>query len=181
MVPLSCQVAPNALTIWALRLIPKNVVKLYIIAEESARLGSVRVCKLIRIGREETRKPERGPSGLGCVSWDALAGCASRDAVAQWLLRGPARRPSRGRVGSRGDPSDDQVSSVVDFAIPLLRRGSGAFIATVIGYPFLNPLSSLLLTIPLHLTIIVCGPCGEACLSLSDVDLAHLTCVSSAV
>ncbi|RWW06498.1 hypothetical protein GW17_00030169 [Ensete ventricosum] len=57
-----------------------------------------------------------------------------------------------GRVGSRRDPSDGQVSLVVDFAIPLLRRGAGAFIATVTGYPYLNPLSSLLLTIPLLLT-----------------------------
>ncbi|RWW39660.1 hypothetical protein BHE74_00054995, partial [Ensete ventricosum] len=57
-----------------------------------------------------------------------------------------------GRVGSRRDPSDGQVSLVVDFAIPLLRRGARAFIATVTGYPYLNPLSSLLLTIPLHLT-----------------------------
>ncbi|RZS21651.1 hypothetical protein BHM03_00054314 [Ensete ventricosum] len=58
-----------------------------------------------------------------------------------------------GRVGSRRDPSDGQVSLVVDFAIPLLRRGAGAFIATVTGYPYLNPLSYLLLTISLHLTM----------------------------
>ncbi|RWW53131.1 hypothetical protein BHE74_00040404, partial [Ensete ventricosum] len=58
-----------------------------------------------------------------------------------------------GQVGSRRDPSDGQVSFVVDFVIPSLRRGAGAFIATVTGYPYLNPLSSLLLTIPLHLTM----------------------------
>ncbi|RRT40177.1 hypothetical protein B296_00035152 [Ensete ventricosum] len=63
----------------------------------------------------------------------------------------PARRSSR--VGSRRDPSDGQVSSVVDFATPLLRGGAWAFIATVMGYLYLNPLSSLLLTIPLHLTM----------------------------
>ncbi|RZS18982.1 hypothetical protein BHM03_00051321 [Ensete ventricosum] len=57
-----------------------------------------------------------------------------------------------GRVGSRRNPSDGQVSLVVDFAIPLLRRDAGAFIATVTGYPYLNHLSSLLLTIPLLLT-----------------------------
>ncbi|RWW44677.1 hypothetical protein BHE74_00049535, partial [Ensete ventricosum] len=57
-----------------------------------------------------------------------------------------------GRVGSRRDPSGGQVSLVVDFAAPLLRRGAGAFIATVIGYPYLNPLYSLLLIILLHLT-----------------------------
>ncbi|RWW46515.1 hypothetical protein BHE74_00047556 [Ensete ventricosum] len=57
-----------------------------------------------------------------------------------------------GRVGSRRDPSDGQVSLVVDFAIPLFRRGAGAFIATVTGYSYLNLLSSLLLTISLLLT-----------------------------
>ncbi|RRT45935.1 hypothetical protein B296_00037983, partial [Ensete ventricosum] len=62
----------------------------------------------------------------------------------------PVRRS--GRVGSQRDPSDDQVSLVVDFAIPPLRRGAWAFIAIVIGYPYLKPLSSLLLIIPLHLT-----------------------------
>ncbi|RZR71726.1 hypothetical protein BHM03_00006861 [Ensete ventricosum] len=63
----------------------------------------------------------------------------------------PVRRS--GRVGSRRDPSDDQVSLVVDFAIPPLRRGAGAFIAIVMGYPYLKPLSSLLLTISLYLTM----------------------------
>ncbi|RWV98920.1 hypothetical protein GW17_00038204 [Ensete ventricosum] len=58
-----------------------------------------------------------------------------------------------GRVGSWRDPFDGQVSSLVDFAIPLLRRGAETFIATVTGYPYLNPLSSLLLTILLHLTM----------------------------
>ncbi|RWV84493.1 hypothetical protein GW17_00053789 [Ensete ventricosum] len=60
---------------------------------------------------------------------------------------------THGRVGSRRDPFDGQVSSVVDFAIPLLRRGARAFIVRVTGYPYLNLLSSLLLTIPLHLTM----------------------------
>ncbi|RZS24579.1 hypothetical protein BHM03_00057663 [Ensete ventricosum] len=57
-----------------------------------------------------------------------------------------------GQVGSRRDPFNGQVSFVVDFAIPPLRRGVGAFIAMVTGYPYLKLLSSLLLTIPLHLT-----------------------------
>ncbi|RZS26968.1 hypothetical protein BHM03_00060392 [Ensete ventricosum] len=57
------------------------------------------------------------------------------------------------QLGSRCDPSDGQVSFVVDFTIPSLRRGAGAFITTVTGYPYLNLLSSLLLTIPLHLTM----------------------------
>ncbi|RWV96340.1 hypothetical protein GW17_00040965 [Ensete ventricosum] len=59
----------------------------------------------------------------------------------------------KGPVGSRHDPFDGQVSSVIDFTIPLLHRGAGAFIAIVTGYSYLNPLSSLLLTIPLHLTM----------------------------
>ncbi|RRT74165.1 hypothetical protein B296_00012486 [Ensete ventricosum] len=58
-----------------------------------------------------------------------------------------------GRVGSRRDPSDGQVSYVVDFTIPLLRRGALAFIAIITRYLYPNPLSSLLLTIPLHLTM----------------------------
>ncbi|RWW83254.1 hypothetical protein BHE74_00008252 [Ensete ventricosum] len=57
-----------------------------------------------------------------------------------------------GQVKSRRDPSDGQVSFVVDFTIPGLRRGVWAFIAIVTGYPYLKLLSSLLLTIPLHLT-----------------------------
>ncbi|RWV94588.1 hypothetical protein GW17_00042867 [Ensete ventricosum] len=74
-----------------------------------------------------------------------------------------------GQVGSRRDPSDSQVNFVVDFTIPLLRRGVGAFIATVTGYPYLNPLSSLLLTISLHLTmpfvvlVVRCAPAAERC------------------
>ncbi|RZS17620.1 hypothetical protein BHM03_00049787, partial [Ensete ventricosum] len=58
-----------------------------------------------------------------------------------------------GRVGSRRDPSDGQVSLAIDFAISLLRRGAGAFIVRVTGSPYLSPLSSFLLTIPLHLTM----------------------------
>ncbi|RZR78219.1 hypothetical protein BHM03_00003495 [Ensete ventricosum] len=59
----------------------------------------------------------------------------------------------KGQVGSRRGPSDGQVSSVVDFAIPPLRRGAGAFIATVTRYPYMNLLSSLLLIISLYLTM----------------------------
>ncbi|RRT60929.1 hypothetical protein B296_00016901 [Ensete ventricosum] len=59
----------------------------------------------------------------------------------------------KGPVGSRHDPFDGQVSSVIDFTIPLLHRGAGAFITIVTGYSYLNPLSSLLLIIPLHLTM----------------------------
>ncbi|RZR76159.1 hypothetical protein BHM03_00000786 [Ensete ventricosum] len=53
----------------------------------------------------------------------------------------PARRS--GRVGSRRDPSDGQVSSVVGFVIPLPRRGAGAFIVSDVGYSYLVTLLSL--------------------------------------
>ncbi|RWW33896.1 hypothetical protein GW17_00001363 [Ensete ventricosum] len=53
----------------------------------------------------------------------------------------------------RSGPSDGQVSSVVYFTIPPLRGGAGAFIVTVTRYPYLNSLSSLLLTVPLLLTM----------------------------
>ncbi|RWW54483.1 hypothetical protein BHE74_00038932 [Ensete ventricosum] len=65
---------------------------------------------------------------------------------------GSYRKVRSGRVGSRRDPSDGQVSLVVDFAIPLLCRGARAFIATVTGYLYLNLLPSSLLTKLLHLT-----------------------------
>ncbi|RWW85877.1 hypothetical protein BHE74_00005418 [Ensete ventricosum] len=50
-----------------------SVVGLYAVAEESARLGSARMRKLIRVDREETRKFEIGPPSLGCASRDAPA------------------------------------------------------------------------------------------------------------
>ncbi|RZR98537.1 hypothetical protein BHM03_00027905, partial [Ensete ventricosum] len=58
----------------------------------------------------------------------------------------PARRS--GRVGSRRDPSDGQVSSVVDFLIPLPRRGAGTFIVSAVGYLYLVTLLSLWPTMP---------------------------------
>ncbi|RRT60621.1 hypothetical protein B296_00003505 [Ensete ventricosum] len=90
----------------------------------------------------EARLGRSTASGGAQVGWTCLS--SGRSPI-------PTRRS--GRVGSRRDPSDGQVSSVVDFAIPLLRRGVWAFITTVTGYSYLNPLSSLLLTIPLHLTM----------------------------
>ncbi|RZR91237.1 hypothetical protein BHM03_00019328 [Ensete ventricosum] len=55
----------------------------------------------------------------------------------------PAKRS--GRVSSRRDPSDDQVSFVVDFSIPLPRRG-GAYIVGIVGHPYLATLLPLWLT-----------------------------------
>ncbi|RRT52738.1 hypothetical protein B296_00028464 [Ensete ventricosum] len=57
----------------------KNVMELYTVAKELARLGFARVRKLVCVGREKARKLERGQSGLGCASRDALARmCVSR-------------------------------------------------------------------------------------------------------
>ncbi|RRT35052.1 hypothetical protein B296_00042212, partial [Ensete ventricosum] len=91
-----------------------------------------------------------------------------------------------GRVGwgSRRDLSDGQVSLVVDFAIPLLRRGAGAFIVTIVGCSYLRPLSSSLLTILSHLimsSMVLVVRRAPSSLQLGDVDLAHLTLVRSAV
>ncbi|RZR98501.1 hypothetical protein BHM03_00027860 [Ensete ventricosum] len=79
----------------------------------------------------------------------------------------PARRS--GRVGSRHDPSDSQVRAVVDFSIPLSRRGAGVFIASVIGPSYLRALLPLRLTmssypstIPLVLAV-RCASAGKEC------------------
>ncbi|RWW10785.1 hypothetical protein GW17_00025652 [Ensete ventricosum] len=89
-----------------------------------------------------------------------------------------------GRVGwgSRRDLSDGQVSLVVDFAIPLLRRGAWAFIVTITGRSYLRPLSSSLLTMSPHLTmpsVVLAARRAPSSLQLGDVDLAHLTLVRS--
>ncbi|RWV99163.1 hypothetical protein GW17_00037948 [Ensete ventricosum] len=67
------------------------------------------------------------------------------------------------KVGSGGVPdvTSDQVNSVVDFAIPLLRRGAGAFIVSATGR-FVPEV----LTIPIAYHAIVLhhtfrGPCNE--------------------
>ncbi|RWV86351.1 hypothetical protein GW17_00051772 [Ensete ventricosum] len=54
--------------------------------------------------------------------------------------REPAPVKRSGRVSSRRDPSDDQVSLVVDFPIPLPRRGAGAYIVGAVGHPYLATL-----------------------------------------
>ncbi|RWW14273.1 hypothetical protein GW17_00021970 [Ensete ventricosum] len=60
----------------------------------------------------------------------------------------PARRS--GRVGSRRDPSDGEVSSVVGFCDPLPRRGAEAYIVGVVGHPYLTTWLPLWLTMLLH-------------------------------
>ncbi|RWW64186.1 hypothetical protein BHE74_00028591 [Ensete ventricosum] len=73
------------------------------------------------------------------------------------LASAPARRSG---LSSRHDPSDDQVSFVVDFSIPLSRRGAEAYIVGVVGHPYLTTLvplwlimSSYLSTTPVVLTV----------------------------
>ncbi|RWV86198.1 hypothetical protein GW17_00051934, partial [Ensete ventricosum] len=83
-----------------------------------------------------------------------------------------------GRVGFRRDLSDGQVSLVVDFAIPLLRRGAGAFIVTVARRSYLRSSPSLSLTMP---SVVLAARRASCFLQLGYVDLGHLTCVRSAV
>ncbi|RRT83476.1 hypothetical protein B296_00016144 [Ensete ventricosum] len=70
----------------------------------------------------------------------------------------PTRRS--GRVSSRRDPSDDQVSVMVDFVILLPRRNARAFIVSAIGpsyliilLPLRFTMSSYLSTMPLVLAV----------------------------
>ncbi|RWW29671.1 hypothetical protein GW17_00005795 [Ensete ventricosum] len=62
----------------------------------------------------------------------------------------PARR--LGRVSFRRDPSDGQVSAMVDFAIPLPRRGAGAFIVSAVDPSYLITLLPLRLTMSSYLS-----------------------------
>ncbi|RWW44957.1 hypothetical protein BHE74_00049243, partial [Ensete ventricosum] len=70
----------------------------------------------------------------------------------------PARRP--GRVGSRRDPSDGHVSSVVCFSIPLPCRGAGAYIVGIVDHPYLAALLAYHAIVHLHHAR---RPCGEGC------------------
>ncbi|RWV93588.1 hypothetical protein GW17_00043948 [Ensete ventricosum] len=89
----------------------------------------------------------------------------------------PARRP--GRVGSRRDPSDGQVSFVVYFLpIPLPRRGAGAYIVGVVDHPYLTTWLPLWLTMPSYTST------TPAVLAVRDASTGKgisLTCVRSAV
>ncbi|RZS26732.1 hypothetical protein BHM03_00060111, partial [Ensete ventricosum] len=62
--------------------------------------------------------------------------------------RAPARARRSGRLSSRCDSSDDQVSLVVRFSIPLPRRGAGAFIVSVVDHSYLVTLLPLWPTMP---------------------------------
>ncbi|RWW59748.1 hypothetical protein BHE74_00033299, partial [Ensete ventricosum] len=71
------------------------------------------------------------------------------------LSSGRAQAPARrsGRVSSRRDPSDGQVSVMVDFAIPLPHRGERTFIVSDVGHSYLISLLPLLLTMSSYLSI----------------------------
>ncbi|RWW17936.1 hypothetical protein GW17_00018117 [Ensete ventricosum] len=100
------------------------------------------------------KRPETGSRAAGPVK---LVLGSGKGAPGRSLV--PAGRS--GQVGSRRDPSDDQVSLVVDFAIPLLRRGARAFIATIgVSVP-----QSLIFFIAYHTAAphhAISDPCGEA-------------------
>ncbi|RRT61123.1 hypothetical protein B296_00040010 [Ensete ventricosum] len=100
------------------------------------------------------KRPETGSRAAGPVK---LVLGSGKGAPGRSLV--PAGRS--GQVGSRRDPSDDQVSLVVDFAIPKLRRGARAFIATIgVSVP-----QSLIFFIAYHTATphhAIRGPCGKA-------------------
>ncbi|RRT82182.1 hypothetical protein B296_00002894 [Ensete ventricosum] len=87
----------------------KNGVKLYVVDEESTRLGSAHVRKLIRVDQEEAGKFERGQLGLlGNTPWLGLLGSVPQAPHSRGLLRDPARRLHRG-AGARCGLSEEQV------------------------------------------------------------------------
>ncbi|RZS19046.1 hypothetical protein BHM03_00051398 [Ensete ventricosum] len=85
--------------------------------------------------------PSYSVMGVGCWSGEARV---RRRHLRSGRASAPARRS--GRVSSRHDPSDDQVSFVVDFSSPYPRRGAGAYIVSVVGYSYLATLLPLWLT-----------------------------------
>ncbi|RWW74826.1 hypothetical protein BHE74_00017203 [Ensete ventricosum] len=115
---------------------------------------------------------------VGCWSGGVRVG---RRRLSSGRAPAPARRS--GRVSSRRDPSDGQVSAMVDFAIPLPRRGAGAFIVSVVGPSYLITLlplrlimSSYLSTMPLMLAM-RCAFAGKECrpyLCQSFMSRAHI-------
>ncbi|RWW00016.1 hypothetical protein GW17_00037047 [Ensete ventricosum] len=125
----------------------------------SPTVVSVRSWSLIRW--VETRGPALV---VGCWSGGARVGWKRLDSGRSLT---PARRSSR--VGSRRDPSDGQVSSMVGFATPLLCRGAGGFIVSAAAHSYQISLLPLLLTMSSYLstTSVVLAvrrvPAGEGC------------------
>ncbi|RWV87866.1 hypothetical protein GW17_00050097 [Ensete ventricosum] len=88
--------------------------------------------------------------------------------VRRWFLQ-------EGRVGSRRDPSDGQVSLVVDFAILPLRRGVWAFIVMVTRHSYLRSLLRLLLAMSSYFvvaSVVLTVRCATCLLPLGKVGLA---------
>ncbi|RWW27402.1 hypothetical protein BHE74_00021302 [Ensete ventricosum] len=123
---------------------------------------------------------------VGCWSGGVRVG---RRCLSSGRAPVPARRS--GRVSSRRDPSDGQVSAMVDFSIPLSHRGVGAFIVSAVGpsclitlLPLRLTMSSYLSTMPLVFAVRrasagkVCRPylCQVGCTTTD----AHHTCIRSA-
>ncbi|RWV82041.1 hypothetical protein GW17_00056491, partial [Ensete ventricosum] len=117
--------------------------------------------------------PSYPVTGVGC--WSGGARIRRRH-----LRSGRALAPARrsGRVSSRRDPSDDQVSFVVDFSIPLPCRGVGAYIVGVVGYSYLATLLPLWLTMPSYPST---TPIVLAMRHASAGKGVDLTCVRSVV
>ncbi|RZR91994.1 hypothetical protein BHM03_00020224 [Ensete ventricosum] len=96
----------------------KNGVKLYVVDEESTRLGSAHVRKLIRVDQEEARKFERGQLGLlGNTPWLGLLGSVPQAPHSRGLSRDPARRLHRG-AGAQCGLSEEQVTGVQSCMVP---------------------------------------------------------------
>ncbi|RRT80025.1 hypothetical protein B296_00020375 [Ensete ventricosum] len=139
---------------------------------ETVGFGGWRRDRGFRYGDKGKGKLWRGLQRAGPVHTNApaIVSVQSWSSVGWVEPQGPAREVDCWNDGARAErkysssswpptparrsgPSDGQVSSVVDFTIPPLRGGAWAFIVTVTRYPYLNPLSSLLLTVPLLLTM----------------------------
>ncbi|RRT73877.1 hypothetical protein B296_00032304, partial [Ensete ventricosum] len=75
----------------------KNIVKLCVLAEESAWLGFACMRKLVHVGREEVRKLGRGRLCLlGNAPRLGLLRSVPRAPPSRGLPRDPAQRPRRG-------------------------------------------------------------------------------------
>ncbi|RWW10991.1 hypothetical protein GW17_00025427 [Ensete ventricosum] len=104
--------------------------------------------------------PSYPVTGVGC--WSGKVRVRRRH-LRSGLELAPAKRS--GRVSSRRDPSDDPVSLVVDFFIPLPRIGVGAYVVGVVGHPYLSTLLTLwliMLVVPFHHARRPCGSVGNS-------------------
>ncbi|RRT67714.1 hypothetical protein B296_00017275 [Ensete ventricosum] len=107
-----------------------------------------------------------------------------RGRLLEWWSSGREEAPLLGssvgsckEVGSgkfRRDPSDGQVSSVVDFSIPLPRRGAGAFIMSVVGPLYLVTLLPLRLTMSLYLSTMPLVLAVRRAFAVRSVDLTYV-------